>query len=178
MAQIIDIREGALRQARGRLFLEWAQRAGHRVEPGTTLGQLSDGLLWILAQADLKGNSLLEELIVLIRLGTRRPSSSLSPELRLEILDFSLFLLDQARFECMVRLGWIEPLPARDLPLVQLLCLPLERLREIKESPRLREDHPQFHWFQRLSSLDKETFLRRQIPHALELFRRRVHGSG
>jgi hypothetical protein len=174
VAEIIQLRERTPRAKRGKLLVEWALGVGHRVSPLVTLAGLPERLLGQLAESDPKGTSLLEELVLLLALGKRGPVTHLPPKERMRILDLSLFFLDQVRFECMTRLGWIEPLPSREIPLVEILVLDPANLRELRGSPRLRQDHPHFHRFENLPLLDRETFLRKLIPQALELFRRRL----
>ncbi len=173
MAEIIDLEERKKAMGGSRFLVEWARALGFSISPQCSLMELPDQLLWLLAKADPRGQSELESLILQVRKG-KRTGVILEPEERMEILDVTLFLLDQIRFECMTRLGWIEPVETREIPLGKLLSTPTERLKELKQTPKLRQDNPNFHRFQALPALEKETFIRRQIPQALEIFRRRI----
>jgi hypothetical protein len=174
VAEIIDLEERKRSMGAARLLVEWARALGFSIGPQCSLMELPDKLLWLLAKADPRGQSELEDLIVRVRRGKKKTSAVLGPRERMEILDVTLFLLDQIRFECMTRLGWIEPLETRQIPLAEILSRPVERLKELKQTPKLRQDNPSFHRFQALPLLEKETFIRKQIPQALEIFRRRI----
>jgi len=174
VAEIIDLEERKKALGGSRLLMEWARALGFSLGPQCSLMELPDQLLWLLAKADPRGQSELEDLILRVRTGKKKASVVLGPEERMEMLDVTLFLLDQIRFECMTRLGWIEPLETRQIPLAELLSRPVERLKELKQTPELRQDNPNFHRFKALSLLDRETFIRRQIPQALEIFRRKI----
>lgn len=174
MAEIIDLRERREIIRGSQLLVEWARALGFSIGPECSIGDLPDSLLWLLAKADPKGQSELEKLILLVRKGKKAPSKILDPEERIELLDVTLFLLDHIRFECMRRLGWIETMEANKIPLAKLLSESVEGLKEMKQIPSLKEDNPNFYRFQSLPTMEKDSFIRRQIPQALEIFRRRL----
>jgi hypothetical protein len=74
----------------------------------------------------------------------------------------------------MARLGWIESLPAREVPVVDLIRSSDTAWKKLRKTPELKQDHPHYHHFRGMLRLEKETFLRSQIPSVLEQFRRRV----
>jgi hypothetical protein len=135
---------------------------------------LPDELLLALAEGDREGNSLLDELIVWVCTGRPGEVRSLPTRTRLRVLDLSLFLMDQLRFECMARLEWVDPAPARERGLIQLIRSDAQSLRGLRKTPSLKKDHPHYHHFLGLLDMEKETFIRQQIPAALEQFRRRL----
>jgi hypothetical protein len=86
-------------------------------------------------------------------------------------MDRYLFLLDRLRFEVMRRLGWVEAFPGEDRALAELigqydtLAPPLQAA-----VPELNPDHPDFGAFRTVSAFEKESFIRKLIPAALEAF--------
>lgn len=173
MAEVIDLRQRGQRARNRRLVAVWAQKMGYEISPDTSLSQLPPGLLLILAQGGQNLKNPIEELVAIVRTGKAVPLESLPAPHLLDVLDASLFVLDQVRFECMVRLGWIHPLPSREMPLGDLISLSLEEMKKLKTQPFLNKGHPHYYRFQEMSFMEKEAFIRRLIPQALELFRRR-----
>lgn len=175
MAEIIHFQERTLEAQKGRLLAKWALGMGYRISTKVAVAGLPDRLLLLLAESDPRGTSLLEELVSLMVLGKKQPVTLLAPHTRMRILEVSLCVLDLVRFECMTRLGWIEPQPARQIPLVEILSKEPRELKELTSPLRLRQDHPYYHRFEALPLLEREAFLRRMIPQALELFRRELN---
>jgi hypothetical protein len=104
-------------------------------------------------------------------LGTTSDFFQLDKAEKMEVIDISIYLLDQLRFECMRRLNWLESSARRQVPIVELI----EQYPQLKEQgttlvPPLSESHPKYQIFERLSELEKETFIRKQIPEAIEKF--------
>lgn len=174
MAEIIHFQERTPQAKKAGLLTQWALEMGCSISPQATVAELPDKLVLVLAESDPSGDSSLEELVGLIALGRRQPVTALPPRVRMIILELSLFVLDLVRFECMTRLDWIEPQAARKVPLVEILSRELRQLKELMKPLRLRQTHPLFHRFEALPLIEKETFIRRMIPQALELFRRRL----
>ena len=104
-------------------------------------------------------------------LGTTSDFFQLDKAEKMEVIDISIYLLDQLRFECMSRLNWLESSTRSQVPIVELI----EQYPQLKEEgttlvPPLSESHPKYQIFKRLSELEKETFIRKQIPEAIEKF--------
>lgn len=175
VADIIHFKERTPQARKESLLTQWALRMGYRLSSRATVASLPDRLILLLAESDPRGASLLEELVCLIILGKRQPVISLPALVRMRVLEISLFLLDLVRFECMTRLDWIEPQAAREKPLVEILSREPRELKELTRPLRLRQDHPHFHRFEALPIMEREAFLRRMIPQALELFRIRLN---
>jgi hypothetical protein len=110
-------------------------------------------------------------------LGTSSDFFNLDRSLKMEVIDISIYLLDQLRFECMRRLNWLASDCPPQLSLLQLVehypTLTGDGRRMI---PALSVSHPNYETYERLSELEKETFVRKQIPAAIESFKRRLKG--
>jgi hypothetical protein len=174
MAQIIEFRQYSGDPRARRVLGEFAQRLGYELGAEARIRDLPDDLLLALAEGATDDQGLIEGLIVWMWTGTPGDIRSLPPGMRIRAVDLSLFLIDQFRFECMARLGWIDPSPARDVPVVCIILGDAQTRRPLRQTPRLRDDHPHGHRFRAMMEVEKETFVRKQIPAALEQFRRRA----
>jgi hypothetical protein len=174
MTDVIDFEKFLDRRKRGQGLRRWLQRFGRDLDISTRIKDLPDELLLILAEGGEEGNSLLDNLIMNVWGTDENDVLHLDPPLRMQLLDLSLFLIDQLRFECMARLGWINFQSAREIPLVELIQLGDAERKGLCNTPSLNEEHPHHHRFQAMLHLERETFVRQQIPMALEQFRRQV----
>lgn len=179
MADIIDFANYVGRRREGQALHRLLRSLGSRLGDLSLsrIRDLPDELLLRMAEGGIEGKATLEEFVLAVDGIGATPLRELPRATIMRFLDVYLFLIDQLRFEIMVRLGWIDPLPARDIPLEDLIRSEGEALRRLRVSPGLKEGHPHFHRFQSLLDLEKEAFLRRQIPAALEQFRRRLKGG-
>jgi len=119
-----------------------------------------------------KGESVfyIYDLIMNIReLGSALEFSGLNPNEKMFVIDQYLFLLDQIRFECMKRLNWLESYAAETYPLAILIKDFEEIVSLIQSKPPILSSHfPGYKKYESLSDFDKETFIRRLIPKALQ----------
>jgi hypothetical protein len=152
----------------------WTQQFGSAFERDTRILDLPDHVLLTLAQGGEEGNAIIDELIAGARGFATKDIRDLEPAPRITLLDLSLYLIDQFRFECMARLELIDPVPARSVPLVDLIRSDRKALNELKQTPQLNREHPHYHRFQKMLQTEKETFIRQQIPAMLQEFQKRV----
>ncbi len=99
----------------------------------------------------------------------------LSQFAKMRVIDLAIFFLDQLRFECMRRLGWLAPNPVADEPLVDLI-LKREQLIPTLPPPRWNKNHPGYEEYKSLTSLDREVYIRKKIPEAINLFKEKSRG--
>ncbi len=169
MSEVIDLRERRLALAVRQAFRNWTSRFQEAFGPGTRLSDVSLKTLACLAQAKEKAPFYLYDLIMNLEgLGSGFDFDSLSPKRKMAVIDRYLFLLDRIRFECMKRLGWLVSYPGEEHSLVELV-VEFERLGPGLQArlPELSRDHPGYAEFGRLHTLDRDTFIRKQIPRAL-----------
>ncbi len=172
MGEVIHLERFRTGDPTDRAIREWAASLGVKLKPGARIADLPHALLLALAEGGAEGNDLLDALVLAAWREGKRDPRALPPFLRMRLVDLSLLLIDQFRFECMYRLGWIEPLAVRQAPLARLLSSRPRDLEPLRAVPSLKQDHFEYRRFQGLTDKDRETFLRRQIPAALEQFRR------
>ena len=80
-------------------------------------------------------------------------------------------MVDQIRFECMGRLGWVEPDPRAQWPIVDLLIRHADgNAPETQRTPSLLPSHPLYAQYEKTFAGDQAAFVRKLIPQAIEEF--------
>jgi hypothetical protein len=178
MVEIVHLASFKRRQAARRGFKAWRRRFGEPLDEETRIADLSDRTLAFLISPGEENIFLLYELVMGVKgLGTSSDFFNLDRALKMEVIDISIYLLDQLRFECMRRLNWLASDCPPPLPLVALV----EQYPKLtgdgrKIIPALSESHPSYKTYKALSEFDKETFVRKQIPAAIERFKNGLQG--
>jgi hypothetical protein len=178
MVEIVHLTSFKRRQAARRGFKAWLRRFGESLDEETRIADLSDRTLAFLISPGEENIFLLYELVMGVKgLGTSSDFFNLDRALKMEIIDISIYLLDQLRFECMRRLKWL----AGDCPPSLSLVALVEQYPKLTGDgrriiPALSASHPNYETYKRLSEFDKETFVRKQIPAAIERFKNGLKG--
>jgi hypothetical protein len=148
-------------------------RFGHEFDATTRFADLAPGVLYQLSLPDDFSTQLLHAMILGFQgFGAAATFDAVNSATQNEVVDLHLFLSDQIRFEMMYRLGWLERIPARQVPIFDLVrdsaCA-----RDLSEQspPRLSGDHPDFHAYRALIERDRQVYIRRLMPAALEAFK-------
>jgi hypothetical protein len=174
MAEVIQLESFKRRQAAIRGFRSWSRRFKEKLDEQTRLCDLSDKtLLFLISPGDQNIFALYELVMGVKDLGTASDFFQLEKQEKMEVIDISIYLLDQLRFECMCRLTWLESGPWQQVPIIELIeQYPLLKEQGINLIPPLSKSHPKYQMYKRLSELEKETFVRKQIPEAIKEFGR------
>ncbi len=178
MADIVDLKNFRDKGIGQKVFAPWKRRFGNVFSQDTRLSDLPDKTLFYLAQPGEKSAEIIYELI-LASLGSN-PSSrleNLEKGLQLRVMDIHLFLADLFRFEMMRRLGWIEALSCASPPLIELV-VDFDKYKNVcrENPPELCATHPDHGSYANLHERDKEGYVRRLLPGALEIFKRKIGG--
>ena len=180
MAKVIDITWFKEKQAADRGFRNWRSEFCEDFDAHTRLTHMSDDTLAVLVKSGIKAQALLYDLIMgVLGLGTGIKFFYLDGESKMKVLDISLFLLDQIRFECMRRLGWLTGFAGERYALLELAA----NCSKIRDGfsppfPSALPAIPNYEEYQSLPPSDHEIFIRKQIPLAIDTFLRcRRHGS-
>jgi hypothetical protein len=176
MAEVIQLEFFKRKQAAARGFKSWSRRFGDKLDEHTRLFDLSDeALLFLISPGDQNIFALYELVMGVKNLGTASDFFHLDKAEKMEVIDISIYLLDQLRFECMRRLDWLESGAGQPLPIVEIVeQYPiLKRLGPVS-IPTLNQSHPKYQVYKGLPELEKETFLRKQIPEAINAFGKRL----
>jgi hypothetical protein len=111
-------------------------------------------------------------------LGKGAQFHSLDTSQKMAIMDIAIFLLDQLRFECMRRLGWINGYATMTIPMVDLISKFETGFAAAKnQTPELSPAHPRYQDYLNEFDMDRGAFLRRLIPEAIETFQQRLKSS-
>ena len=175
MAEVVQLESFKRKQAATRGFKSWSKRFGDKLDEQTRLSDLSDNtLLFLISPGDQNIFALYELVMGVKNLGTASDFFHLDKAVKMEVIDISIYLLDQLRFECMRRLDWLESGAGQPLPIIELVVqYPLLRGLGPASIPTLKESHSKSQVYRGLPELEKETFLRNQIPEAINEFGRR-----
>ena len=176
MAEVIQLESFKRKQAAIRGFKSWSRRFDEELNEQTKLSDLSDNTLAFLISPGDENIFALYELVMGVRdLGTSTDFFHLDKDEKMEVIDGSIYLLDQLRFESMRRLGWLVSNYGQHLPIVELVeqysHLGLQGRTSI---PLLSTSHPKYAMYQKCSDFDKETFVRKLIPEAIDEFKTRI----
>jgi hypothetical protein len=103
----------------------------------------------------------------------------MQPYDRLAMLMNAYFLiLDQARFECMRRLGWLETVPRAEKPIIEVVMDPATyECAALLETPAPTPDHPAYEEDAQSRGIDRAALVRKHTPAAIELFKQKVTGE-
>jgi hypothetical protein len=176
MGKIVDLTSYRNRALEERVFAPWRKRFSEAFSGNVYLSDLSDPTLMQLAQPGEEGAIAYYELVMaVLGLGEGIKFYYLDKGEQLRVVDIHLFLADQVRFELMRRLGWVERYPGLDVPIVAMVT-DFERLRQAAGTspPTLAPGRADFDQYQRLTPRERESFIRRLLPGALEAFRLRL----
>jgi len=178
MAEIIELDRFRRKIAADQGFRTWLRRFREQFGPDTRLKDLSDQTLLFLSTPGEENLFVFFDLVMgVLGYGTsvRFHLDDVDEATKKQVLDVSLGLLDRARFELMRRLGWVDSVPGEDEPIITLLQ---EAGRQVlafdRQTPGLSPVHPDYAHYQTLEKMDRNVFLRRLIPQAVQEFRDRL----
>ena len=169
MTQVIDLREVQLKKAVQRGFRNWISQFDENFGLTTHVSDISDKTLVILAQGNENAGFFFFDLIMNLKgLGSGFEFHVLHPNEKLAIMDHYLLLLDRIRFEYMKRLGWLENYPGEEFALVELVVKFDQIAPSVQaKTPELSHSHPAYQIFCKMTTLEKEEYIRKLIPKAL-----------
>ena len=176
MTKVIDLQAYQTKSVEQRGFQPWNKRFGTSHGAKTKVADLSDETLYFLARPGEESAFAFYELIMgILGLGAAPKFYYLPNKDQMMVVDIHFFLADQVRFEMMHRLGWLTNLPSRKYTLLEMVR-DFEKIKmECKEKPpRLSEADSDFEAYSKLTSGDKEVFVRKRLRDALEAFRGRL----
>lgn len=176
MTTIIHLKRYKEDVAARRGFARWEKRFHERFSANTMLADLSDETLSVLIKPGQESQNLFYDLIMgAFNYGHRARFYYMDSQAKMKVLDASLFVLDQVRFECMRRLGWITHFPGEVHSILRLVL----NCSEIRSSftprfPDVTQNNPNYSEYLNTYPDDRETFVRRQISRAVETFVGRI----
>ena len=172
MSKVIDMKGYVGGRAIERAQKLWKSRFPEELKGITRLADLSDQTILTLAQLGQDITNIVYDVVMgVLGLGPATKLDFLNSQSKLQVLDASLFLIDQFRWEVMSRLGWVHGYAGEEYSLVEMI----QDCRTIKAGfapsfPLLNDNHPNYEEFMRRKSIDGESMLRSMIPAALAAF--------
>ncbi len=175
MGELIALEEKRRRLRARRAFHLWERRFGRIFDENTSVRDLPDDVLAVLVQPGDVCTRLVQSLVVKVMTGEEAADlEGLTPSQKIRAIDLTLLVVDQIRFECMRRLGWVEPDPRAERPIVDLLMGFLNGdVSGAQQTPSILPSHPLYAEYERTFVGDRGAFVRRLIPRAIEEFKNR-----
>jgi hypothetical protein len=178
MGKVISLESQKNQKAAKRGFREWQRMAGPlpALDEKTRWSDLPDELLLFLAEDDEEGRHLIHDLLMgSLGLGNGYEFESLPPTKLLPLLDIYFILIDQIRFECMRRLGWVEEIPFAGKPIIHLIRdYEQEGNPYLMIPPKLNQAHPGYPEYAQLPDSDQRLFIRKTIPEAVKKLKEKI----
>ena len=176
MSQLLDLTAYRSDVVEQRAFEPWRKRFGESYGADTRLADLSDTTVYFLAKPGEETALAYYELIMgILGMGEGPKFYYLGDKEQLRVMDIHFFLVDQVRFELMRRLGWITSFPGENYALLEMVQA-FETIKGgVGQKPvRLSKSHPEYNAFNKLTSQDRQVFIRRKLAKALDSFRARL----
>jgi hypothetical protein len=170
MSEVIDLRRRLVARGAERAFRNWRKRFNEEFAANMTFSSISMPTLAFLALGKEDSAFYFYDLIMNIRgMGSGFEFNVLKPAKKMLVTDQYLFLLDQARYECMQRLGWLQSRPGEDFTILELIeNFDIVAPSIQAEIPILAVSHPRYDEFAELGVIEKESFIRGLIPAVLD----------
>ncbi|OEU63419.1 MAG: hypothetical protein BBJ57_06665 [Desulfobacterales bacterium PC51MH44] len=176
MTKIVNLLAYRTKAVEQRGFGPWNKRFGESYCKETRLSDISDRTLYLLALPGEDSSVAFYEMIMgVLDLGGALKFYYLDKEKQMMVMDIHFFLVDQVRFEMMRRLGWLDSFNSEQYSLLEMV----QDFDKVKvhckvRPPELTESHPDYGAYRKLTSMDRETFIRRMLPTAIETFKDRL----
>jgi len=176
MTKIVNLQSYRTKALEQKAFGPWQKRFGEIYGLKTRLSDLSEKVLYYLAQPGEPSSVAYYELIMsILNFGTTPKFHDLGSSDQILVVDIHLFLADQVRFEMMWRLEWIKAFEGKKFSLIELVK-DFENIRTKcrEKPPELKELNPEYHAYIRLTQGDKEVLIRQMLQKALNTFKERL----
>jgi hypothetical protein len=176
LTNIVNLKSYRARAIEQKGFGPWHKRFEEPYGEKTRLSDLSEKTLYLLALPGEDSAVAFYELIMgILDLGAAPKFHYLDREKQMMVMDIHLFLADQVRFELIRRLGWLKNFFCEKYRLLEMV----QDFNKIKarckdNQPELVESHPDYPTCKKLTRMDREVFIRRMFPKALETFKERL----
>jgi coenzyme F420-reducing hydrogenase delta subunit len=165
-----------LKKAAKRGFREWSRvfQTIDGLHEHTRWSDLPDWVILFLCENSPECRLTVYNLLMNVSgLGSGFEFEILPPEKLMPLMGSYFILVDQVRFECMRRLGWVESIPWESKSIIEQV---FESFRVsspfMLPVPKMTPRHPGYEKIRGTDDLDYVTFLRKHIPDAIRAFRK------
>ncbi|ROQ93202.1 hypothetical protein [Desulfosoma caldarium] len=158
-----------------RAFRLWRRlfSGDHPWNEKTRWQDLTHSMLLRFASEDQNAQKALYDLIMVTQgLGDGDHFTSVNLETLCRLLNGYFYLTDQARFEIMARLDWVQRSPRMERPILDMACDPsIYETEALWEIPPLCPRHPEYEKDWMTKGMERSVLVRKAIPQALQQLR-------
>ena len=178
MDALVSLASQKARRAAKRGFREWRRLFSSVAEfdEHTRWADLPDGaLLFFVEESRESQHSFYDLLMSSHRLGSGYDFETQPFDRLTRLLNAYFFITDQARFECMRRLGWLDTIPRADHSIIDVVmdATTLE-YASLMETPAPTPLHPAYAEDLESRGIDRAALVRKYTIEAIQSFRNRV----
>lgn len=174
MGEIVRLAEYRDKSAFAAGLKLWRQRFKKTFSAQTRLNDIDDAVLCQLADPSEQNSEFFYSLILaFLGHGHQASFGSVDKHQQMIIVDIHLFLSDHIRFEMMRRLGWLSRFCATQYPLFEMVRQ-FDQIAILcqQDPPLLSETHPGYAEYLTMIDRDRQVFIRRMLPSALQEFKK------
>lgn len=179
MSKIICFDSCRKARAAKRGFREWRNLflSAAELDEHTRWADLPDEIILFFCEEGPHSTHSLYDLLMSAHYGGNGNDFEAQPFDRLiTLLNAYYYLTDQARFECMRRLGWINATPRGDRSIIEaVMDSATYDYAALLEAPEPTPAHPAYEEDLKSKGLDRPALVRRYAPQALAEFAKKVN---
>jgi hypothetical protein len=178
MAEIICLESHKNRKAAERGFREWRRifRSITDFDEHTRWADLPDEIILFFCEAGPESKHAFCDLLMRSHhLGTGHDFETQDFDRLTVLMNAYFFINDQARFECMRRLGWLARVPRADQPIIEVVMdSGTYDYAALLETPEPTPAHPAYEEDCQSRGIDRSALVRKHTPEAIRQFKIRV----
>lgn len=177
-AEILSLESHKRKKAAERGFMEWNRlfQSVAEFHESTKWADLPDAVVLFFCEESPESRHSFYDLIMRThRLGNGADFEAQPYDRLATFLNAYFFIMDQARFECMRRLGWLETIPRADKSIIQVVMDPeTYEHATLLETPEPTPAHPGFEEDVQSRGIDRAAAVRKHAPEAIRRFREKA----
>jgi hypothetical protein len=181
MADIICMESHKNRKAADRGFKEWRRlfQSITDFDEHTRWGDLPDEIVLFFCEEGPESRHAFYDLLMRSHhLGTGHDFETQAYHRLSTLMNGYFFITDQARFECMRRLGWLERVPRAEKPIIDVVMeSETYDYAALLEAPEPTPAHPAYEEDCQSRGIDRAALVRKATPEALRQFKERVQAE-
>jgi hypothetical protein len=178
MADIVCLESHKNKKAAERGFAEWRRifRSITDFDEHTRWADLPDEIIVFFCEEGAESKHAFYDLLMRAHhLGNGHDLETQAFERLSILLNAYFFITDQARFECMRRLGWLETIPRADKSIIEVVMESGDYdYAALLATPEPTLVHPCYAEDCQSRGIDRSALVRKQTPEAIRQFKQRV----
>jgi len=178
MGGVVSLQSHRIKRVAERGFREWRRlfQSVTAFDENTRWADLPDEVILFFCEESPESRNGFYDLLMSVHHGGDAHEFESQPFDRLTtLLNAYFFITDQARFECMRRLGWIESIPRGDWSIIEVVMdSQTYEYTSLMETPAPTPRHPAYEEDLRNRGTDRAALVRKYTSEALGLFREKA----